>query len=259
MDNQVPPKPNESAKPEHDLEMIKPSKDQGIAKPKKHHGFRNFLIVLVVIIVAIVVAVAATGVYEVPFISSVFGMNKPKDLGIKTSPAALASLKQKIPMTISGPSSNYSGNASTIFTGQIPVDTQRTSEEITSWLERFQGANPPVTEVQVRFIEGGMEISGLIKDYIKAPVYVKVGVIKTSSNSIALDIQKAKLGAFSVPDNYLQQAQDWFQKKINERMANIPGYSIEKLEYRDGYSYFKGTYPQNVAPNPKGWSGLISY
>lgn len=249
------PKQSEAA---NVVESLKPTNNERLDQPKKkHHPFRTLLITLLVIIIVLVVGVSATGIYAVPGVSAIFGFNRPKDLGIKTSQEALNSLKQKIPLTISGPAVDYAQSGDKIFSGEMPVDAQRSSEEITSWIDRFKGTNPPVKDVQVKFIEGGMEISGMVTQYVKAPVYVKVGVTQTSSNSVALDIQKAKLGLFTVPDKYLQQAEGWFEDAINERMADIPGYSIETLEYHDGYSYFKGTYPQNVAPNPKGWSALL--
>ncbi|MFA6588439.1 MAG: hypothetical protein WCT08_05215 [Patescibacteria group bacterium] len=253
MENQTPIPKYRPLNPLPGQETTKASSNQ---PKKKHHGFRNFLIVLIVIVAVLAIGATATGLYEVPVLSSIVGA-KPKNLGIKTSPEALASLKTKIPLTISGPAVDYSGSSDKIFSGQMPVDTNRTSEEITSWINRFQGPNPPVKDVQVKFIEGGMEISGMIAQYIKAPIYIKVGVTQNSSNSVTLNIQKAKIGLFNVPEKYLKQAQDSFQDKINERLGDIPGYAIERLEYHDGYSYFKGTYPKNVAPNSKGWSALL--
>lgn len=248
-------------KKQADLEVIKPPEGKReVDKPKKRHGFRNFLIVSVILILAVIVAVGATGLYNVPVVSSAFGANKPKDLGIKTSPDALASLKKKIPMTISGKPISYSEGADKIFSGQIPVDTRTTSEEITSWLQRFQGTNPslPFTDVQAKKIEGGVEVSAMLSQYIKAPIYIKVMINRVSNKSISLDIQKAKIGIFNVPDNYLKQAQDWFTDQINESMTAIPGFSMEKLEYHDGYTDFKGTFPANARPSPKGWSDLLN-
>lgn len=235
-----------------------PSESKQPTEIKKRHGFRNFVITLVIILILIAIGVSATGVYAVPGIASVFGMNKPKDLGVTYTAQDLTTLEQNIPLKITGTPVDYATTPSSqIFSGQIPVDTNRTSAELTAWINRFGGSDTPVTDVQVKFIEGGMEISGMVDQYVHAPVYVKVMVDQTSSNSVALDIQKAKLGVITVPDKYLQQAQDWFQKRINERMADIPGYSIDKLEYHDGYSYFKGTYPAVVAPSTHGWSSLI--
>lgn len=250
-----------ATKKQPDLAVIKPPEGKReVVKPKKHHGFRNFLIVLVILILAVIIAVGATGIYNVPVVSSVFGANKPKDLGIKTSPEALASLKTKIPMTISGDPISYSAGADKVFSGQINVDTRTTSEEITSWLQRFQGTNSslPFTDIQAKKIEGGVEISAMLNAYVKAPIYLKVMINRVSNKSVSLDIQKAKIGLFNVPDNYLKQATDFFNKKVNHIMAAIPGFSMEKLEYHDGYTDFKGTFPANARRSPNGWSDLLN-
>jgi hypothetical protein len=240
------------------VDILKPDEQKKeIQKPKKRHGLRNFFIVFLIIVVAIVIAIGATGVYRVPVVSSVFGFNKPKDLGIKSSPEALASVKQKIPLVITGTAVDYSSSPDKIFSGTMPVDTQVTSEEVTSWLNRFKGTNSPFTDIQVRKIEGGLEISTLVNKYIKAPVYVKVMINRTGEKSISLDIAKAKVGAFNVPAKYLTQAQDWFQKKINERMAVIPGFSMTTYEIHNGYSVMKGTWPKTVGSNQDGWSALV--
>ena len=244
------------------VNVLKPDeKGKGIEKPvKKGHGVRTFLIVLLVVIVGLLIAVSATGVYAVPGISAIFGMNKPKDLGIKTSEAALASLKTKIPIEITGDRVDYANVAPTdIFSGTIPADSETTSEEITSWLNRQNQGNPPITDLQVKYITGGMEISGMLNYKIKAPVYVKVMESMTSSKSISLDLQEAKVGAFKVPEKYYSQIEDWVAERINAGMEKIPGFSMESQVFYDGYSYFKGTYPASVKGLSGGWSSLVDY
>lgn len=238
--------------------ILKPDEvKRQIEKPKKRHGLRNFLIILIVIAALIVIGIGATGIYKVPIVSSIFGFNKPKNLGIITSTEALASVKQKIPLIISGSAVDYESSPDKIFSGILPIDAQVTSEEVTSWLNRFKGTNSPFSDIQVKKIESGLEISTLVNKYIKAPVYVKVMVSQTSDKSINLNITKAKIGAFNVPAKYLAQAQDWFEKKINDRMATIPGFTMTTYEIHDGYSIMKGTWPKTVAPNKNGWSALI--
>ncbi len=226
-------------------------------KMRRRHRLRTTLITFGVIIVLLVVGIAATGLYDVPVVSSVFGMNKPKDLGVRTSPEALESIKEKIPMKITGDTMEYGSAGSKAFTGSIPVDTQTTSEEITSWLERFEGSDPIFTDTQVKKFEGGLEISTMLQKYTKAPVYVKVLVTRTGPKSVALTLQKAKIGAFTVPEKYRQQAEDWFEKKIGEAMRAIDGFSMETYEIHDGVSVFKGTFPAVAAPATGGWSDLM--
>ncbi|MFC1687133.1 hypothetical protein ACFL0L_00955 [Patescibacteria group bacterium] len=257
MPNEVEtPKPRE----QEEAEILKPKEqDTEIHKPKKKkHPFRTFLIVLVIIIVVLILGLAATGLYNVPGISAAFGFNEPKDLGVETSTQALASLKEKIPMTITGEKTDFSSGTD-IFSGEIAVDTTITAEEASSWLQRHQRPDPIISQLTIRQMEGGMEISGMVNQYIKAPVYAKVMINLVDTNTIDLNIQEGKLGMFSVPDRYLVEAEELLEDKVNSLINNIPGFSIETYELHDGYSNFKGTFPENVKPSPLGWSDLLNY
>jgi len=226
---------------------------------KKHHRLRNFFIVIGVIIVVIILGVGYLGIYKIPVVSSVMGADKPKNLGIKISEEALVSIKEKIPMKIAGDYVNFeSTDPSQLFTGSIPVDTQTTSEEITSWLQRFQGSDPIFSDTQVKKFEGGLEISTMLTKYLKTPIYVKVMVSQTSNKSVSLDITKASLGRIPVPEKYLNQASDWFEEKISKIMAAIPGFSMEKYEIYNDYSVFKGTFPAQVKKSKQGFSALFA-
>ncbi len=223
------------------------------AKKKRHTWYWWVLGVIVLLILAI----AWTGLYNIPVASAIMGANKPKDLGVQVSEAAYAAIQQKVPLEISGEKVDYSTSPTEIFSGSVPVDTQNTSEEITSWLNKMQGTNPAVTDVQVRMIEGGVEISGMIRQYVKSPMYAKVMINRTSEKSVSLDITSAKLGRFSVPEKYVQQFEDWVVKKVNSRMATIPGFSLTQLEYHDGYDIWKGTVPAQVKPAKNGYADLL--
>lgn len=244
----------EETKPQ-DKESIQPLAE----KPKKkHHRLRNFFIVIGVIVAVLILGVGYLGIYKIPVISSVMGADKPKNLGIKTSEEALASIKEKIPMKITGEYVNFeSTDPSQLFTGSIPVDTSTTSEEITSWLQRFEGTDPIFSNTQVKKFEGGLEISTMLTQYLKTPIYVKVMVNRASDKSVSLDIQKASLGRIPVPEKYLNQASDWFEEKISKIMAVIPGFSMEKYEIHKDYSVFKGTFPAQVKKSTQGFSALF--
>ncbi len=226
------------------------------SKLKKKHGLRTFIIVVLALIVAVVIAIAATGLYIIPGVSSVFGADKPKDLGVYPSEQALTSLESKISMQIKSERRSYD-NVSDIFIGSAAFEEKTTDEEITSFLDRFQGSNSPFSDTQVKFIEGGMEISSMVDYKIKAPAYAKVMVSRSSENSIDLTLTEGRIGFFSVPEKYLSQAEEYFEDKINSTMAEISGFSMKTLEYHDGYSNFNGTFPEIVYSNDKGWSALL--
>ncbi|MFA6524923.1 MAG: hypothetical protein WCT33_01480 [Patescibacteria group bacterium] len=241
------------------IDSVTPDKKSDkIDQPKKRHRVRNFFIVLVIILFVLSLGVAATGIYEIPVISSVMGTNKPKDLGIKTSPEAVVSISKKIPMKISGDYISYTADPKEIFTGEIKVDAEFSSEETTSWLARFEGTDPIFDDVQVKKGDGEIEISAMMKKYVKAPVYIKVKVNQTGVNQVDLDIVEGKFGMITIPDMYLQKGEDYFEEKVNSLMNSIPGFKMESYEIKGGNSYLKGTYPANARRTNEGWGGLFN-
>lgn len=244
------PNPIDSVMPEE--------KQEKLDQPKKKHRVRNFFIVLIIIIVLLGIGVASTGVYEVPVISTVMGTNKPKDLGVKTSPEGVASISKKIPMKISGDYISYTADPEEIFTGQINVDAEFSSEETTSWLARFEGTDPIFDDVQVKKGDGEMEISAMVRKYIKAPVYIRVKVDQVGVNQVDLDIVEGKLGRISIPEIYLQKGEEFFEERVNTLMNTIPGFKMESYEIKGGNSYLKGTYPANARKTNEGWGGLFN-
>jgi len=256
-----PPKKHlsDAARTGVDKEVLKLDKGKKeIEKPKKRHFGRNFLIVVLIIILGLVITVAATGLYDIPFLSSALGANKPKDLGVEISDTHLATMKEKAPMKIEGDTVEYASGGE-IFAGEIAVDTEFTANEVSSWLRRHQKPNPILENLQVRQYEGGIEISAMASQYIKAPIYAKVDVDYTKAGTIDLNFQKLKVGVFSVPEKYIGQVEDYLEETVNDLKTRVPGFSIETYELHDGYSTFKGTFPETVKPSSEGWADLLNY
>ncbi len=246
--------PNQTDSPE-----VKPNPEieaaTRAAQTKKHSkGWFIILIVVIVIFLGLATTVAALGVWEVPVISSVLGTDESVDLGVGASPEALASLEAKVPMTIT---SERVGSVDDMFSGEIAVDTRMTSEEMTSFIQRFQGDDPVVSQVQVKFIEGGMELSGNIHEYVRAPGYAKVLVDQDGSHAITLKLIDAKLGRLSIPEQYRDDIEKFAEDLINKRMSEVEGFGMTTLEYHDGYATFVGTYPAVVKSHDRGWGALF--
>ena len=222
---------------------------------KKMQPWLKRLIWTISIVLVLVIGIGSTGLVNIPIISSIFGVNQPKDLGIKASPEALASIQKKMPVEITGGPLGLCLACKQTYEGKISVNARRTSEELTSFLQLFPRESGDILKnTQVRFIEGGLEISTKLNKYTSAPVYVKVMVNRTGAKTVALNIVDGKVGAFSVPDKYKKQAEEFFTKLANDHLAEIDGFSMDKLEYHDGYSDFVGTYPKTVKPAPGKWT-----
>jgi hypothetical protein len=238
-------------------DTIVPSTKPQPPQPKTRK-WRKGLIWTIAIVLVLLIGISATGLINIPGLSSILNTNKPKDLGIKASPEALASLEQKMPVEIIGGPEGLCLACGQTYEGQISVTARRTSEEITSFLKLFPREDGDILKnTQVRFIEGGLEISTKLNKYTSAPIYVKVMVNRTGSKTVSLDIIKGQIGVFSVPDKYIKQANDFFTKLANNHLAEISGFSMDKLEYHNGYSDFSGTYPQIVKPTTGKWTDVF--
>ncbi|MFH0952479.1 MAG: hypothetical protein V1838_04870 [Patescibacteria group bacterium] len=220
-------------------------------KPEKKKKRRKWpWILLAVIIILPLLFIGWTGLYNVPVLSNIFGSNKPIDLGVVVSEEALNSGLAKTNFTLKKlpePPANLL-DIEREYTGEVEIDHEITSNELTSFVanRRQNVADPIMGDVQLKFIDGGMELSGMLNKYINAPVYIKGNIAKASSNSVSIDLTNAKVGRFPVPGNYLQQFEDWAVGFINERLGQVDGFSIDKLEFKDGALDFVGTYPKTV-------------
>lgn len=201
-------------------------------------------IVLGIVVIIIVVPMLLLGS---------LGTSKPKDLGVHPTAADWTSVKAKTPLAVTGDASTFSVFGEKSYSGTVPVDNQLTSAELTAWVQHYTANDGDVRNIQVRFHEGGMEISAFAKRYINSPIYVDVAVTRTGANSVTLDLKKARIGMVTVPSKYLAQAKDYLQDVLNDHLADIPGFSMADLEYHDGYRVFKGTYPQTVVAAPGAW------
>jgi hypothetical protein len=224
-------------------------------KAKKSHLKPIFVSVIIIFFVVAVplFLLGATGLFKIPVVSTMFGTAKAKDLGIESSEAALVSLQNKVSTRLVGNASDFCVLCQRNFEGEVKLNTRMTSEEITSFLNKYFKNDEILSGLQVKMVEGGLEISSQLNKPVKIPVYVKVSVESAGSKSITLKIKEARVGLFPVPKGYQEKFQDWAEKTINKRMTEVNGFSMEKLEYHEGYGDFIGTFPESVTPGEGRW------
>lgn len=224
-------------------------------KVRKKRGKLYFwlMIIIVFLVIIPVIFIGVSGIFRVPVISTIFNTANTRDLGVKVSDQALASLQNKVPTRLIGLVSDFCLLCQRKFEGEVQLNTSLTSEEVTSFLDKYFSNDEIVSGLQVKMVEGGLEISSFLKKPVKVPVYVKVEVTSSGSKSVNLKIEQAKIGLLPVPEGFREKAQKWFQDTINKRMGQINGFSLEKLEYHEGYGDFVGTFPQTVVPAAGYW------
>ncbi|MFH1366751.1 MAG: hypothetical protein ABIH38_02035 [Patescibacteria group bacterium] len=236
----------EKNQPNSAIESIRPRKN-------RLKMFLTLILAVLILVVIPFVFLGVTGLYKIPVVSDIFRTAEAKDLGIESSDAALSSLQDKVPTRLVGNIADFCLLCQRNFEGEVKLDTSMTSEEITSFLNKYFNNDEIVSGLQVKMVEGGLEIAANLKKPVKIPVYVKVGVESSGSQSITLIIEEAKVGLFTVPKGYQEKFKNWAEKTINKRMTEINGFSLEKLEYHEGYGDFVGTLPAKVTPASGKW------
>lgn len=232
-------------------DILKPDeKKRDIDKPKKKHGWRNFFIILGVIILVIIIVIAYLGIYSIPLLSSALGANKPKDLGVKISEEAIITGLTKTPWEtldeLPEPTSMPLLEVKLKYTGSVPTTNDFTSEEFSSFVNNRVQNVEAIDDVQVRFYEGGAEMSMKLSKYIDAPIYINSGITTTSDKTLFFDVKKIQVGKISVPQKYVKEFEELVTEFISDRMAKVGGFSIDKLEFKDNFVDFVGTWPEKV-------------
>jgi len=212
---------------------------------KKHRRWP--WVVLIIILLIPLVVIGWTGLFHIPVVSAIFGTSKPIDLGVEVSEAALATAQADNPMDIKATPGEFGWMRNKTYSGTVPIDDTHSSAEVTSFIDYFHGDGHHVRDIQVKFVDGGLEASAFVTPYIKAPVYVKVGISRTSSTSVDLDLQSAKVGRLKVPAKYFDDIEREAERIVNREIANVDGFSIDELTYTDGSVHFKGTLPKAVS------------
>jgi hypothetical protein len=225
-------------------------------------------------IVTLVVIVVLVGGYFglVPGVNTIFGSNKPQDLGVvasaesfKTAIAKIGIVRDDVAAATS-PSVTYQGSHS--------VNISLTSEEVSSlfqtgsWKKTWQ-FNPVADDFEMKISSGGgVEIAGLLdikklNGYLSAtgfndvlsytskfnflpneiPFYMS-GSGGVTDNKVNLKMTEVEIGRISLPtDATAAQAVESF---VERRIAGIPGMDIASLNFNGGKLNFQGTLPSTI-------------
>lgn len=218
-----------------------------VRKPRRWPWVVGILVVLFVVVP--VVLLGWTGLFHIPVISTIFGTSKPMDLGVHPTPVDLQKALADNPMTFIDAPGTWSGMSVKRYTGTVAIDDENTSAEVTAFIKHIHSGKY-ARDIQVKYHEGGMELSAFVLPFINAPAYANVGVMRTSPTSVAVTVRSAKVGRLTIPTKYYgdiaREATNW----INQRLAEVPGLSLDVVEYHDGFAKLKGTLQKSIEQVP---------
>lgn len=228
-----------------------------------------------VLLLVVIALVALSYLGFVPVLSSIFGANQPRDLGVTWTPDDLASARAKTGVTLVTLSVGATPGIS--YEGSRPVMQQFTSAEITALLTSANWRDNPLKDAQVKIgadgtIEGSAVLlldklpgyaeatgidSGTVRKLIDQVDWLQgnPAVYFRATASVADDkltgqVLEVQLGKFSVPQGLVDKYEDDARRFLEERFDRIPGLRADSVRFADGQMTFSGTLPavERTAP-----------
>ena len=229
---------------------------------------------LVVILLLFIVVVSILGYLGfVPIVSSVFGSNKPKNLGIKYTLEDKKTAVEKLGIKYDQLSAKETAEKGLVLKGSHPVDKLLTSQELTALADtrQKQVALFPFKNVQIRIntdntIEGSailefntalnylltlgvpLEQINQAVDKFKIlrgelPVYLKVSG-EVANNSSNVTVKSAEIARIPIPQSLVNK----YGPSLNNLVEDIisqrrPNHDIKSLKVENGQVHFVGSSP----------------
>lgn len=234
-------------------------------------------LLLLIILIVLIGGVLLLGYFGfIPVLSSVFGSDKPRDLGIKYTKQQYTDYVAKTKEQITTINGNITPENSLTYSGKVDLKQSFTPEEISARLDYSIWKYMPVTNTQLRINpDGTVEFSGLVlynriegfvaregagqysiedvkkgMDYAKLlsrdfPVYAKFKATVTN-NQVNLDLKTIEVGRFSVPLKTLK-ASEAVTSVSQTIMGKVPGFYAKSVNFDNGKMNFEGTVPEKVS------------
>lgn len=213
------------------------------AQPKKS---RTGCIVVSVILVLLLCCCLASAAIAWPLVSIYMGASDPKpvDLGVKYSPAEMASISQKTGISIDTGYGKPNAGTAMFYEGTKQVSAALTQAEFSAYLNYVNSPRLPIKEVQVKIENNNQaQVSTLVTyQNHEYPVLATVtGTVKGATATGSFKI--IKVAGFTIPAQYRDMATKLVLALINGRLARVNGLNITRFEFQRGRLIIEGTFP----------------
>jgi hypothetical protein len=225
-----------------------------------------FKILLWLVLIIILILVLILGYFGfIPGISTLFGSNSPRDLGVTHTEADLTSVQDKLSQSFVISTKNPFEQLKS--SDGTEVDTLISQEEYSAHLEQVH----PIDDVQVLFEGDRFQMSGrIVRDripgFIKTlgigddvsteeilevidtylpsdPVFYISGTGSATNNRVNTDISKAEIGRLPVDETL---AGDTLKNYIELILQQAPAFSADSITIEDGELHFIGTATKEI-------------
>ena len=227
-------------------------------------------------ILGIIIVLVLTGGYFgfVPGVSSIFGSNKPKDLGVSYTEQDRQSGRAKIGWQINTLPAGLPPEKSLVYAGSKDVNAAFTEKELTAWINKSWNYIP-ITNCQIRINPdntaefsgilnisrikkfetamggGATDIDKVLPGFLKylpssPPVYMKASA-SVINNQVTCSVTAFSIGRYSVSADWLKKNSSLIENAAEWLIKRIPGTSIQSLTFSDGQVKFNGTLPASIS------------
>jgi hypothetical protein len=230
-----------------------------------------------IVLVALVIPLLVLGwMGLVPGLSNLMGSASQRNLGVSFTQQSLASFEQKTPLAFKdytlAPVSLVNASERQALTQPVNVQGVTLSQaEVTAMLNSYHWSWLPISNPQVRFTNGTVEISGLLRtDHLNAfesylangqslnpktvrlinwlshfrnnvPVYVKAQTF-SADNFVSFKLKQAQIGRFNVPMSLLGPSAG----QTTGADITTDNLQIQQAYITSGELHFSGTYPSVI-------------
>jgi hypothetical protein len=231
-------------------------------------------ILVLAVFVLIILLVGTLGYFGfIPVLSSVFGSDKPRDLGVKYTEKQYLDYTEKAATQITTTNEAVSPENSLTYSGTKDLKQGFTQEEISARLNYSKWKYMPVKNVQIKIDQdGSVEFSGIVVydrlggfieregagqyskadidkglNYIKLigrdfPVYAKFKA-SINNNQLTENIQTIEVGRFSIPLKTVN-ADSVVVSVSQSIMGKVPGFYAKSVSFENGKMNFEGNVPE---------------
>lgn len=244
---------------------------------KKQRGGTTKILLTIALILLIPLLLVGGWLGFVPGLSNIMGARSVKDLGVTYTEQDYESYLDKTSTEFlninDAPAQPDSPNKKVVFADQATAENMTlTQEEITAAINESGWIWMPLTDVQVRMNDGGVEVAGRLNtDHLQsfityiggidvdpgqvesaigwaerllgsAPVYLRVDT-SISDGSLQLSLAEGNIGRFSIPTEIGNTV---LRTGTESVLSNTPLLDISSVQFQDGSLQFSGTYPSTV-------------
>ena len=209
----------------------------------------RLVIVLIVLAALVVGGLGFAGVVQVPVVSSLAGMDRPRGLeGRDADAVAYQEFLDAHGFRLLSPAANYTLSSAHTFGGSVSINEVIGEAEINAMGE-LQNDTEAFKDVAIRFRDGYAEASAMVDlsgfGYpLAGPVYGTWAITVNGPRSVTVDLRSVEFGRIPVPADLAKMAEDAINSYLAGRLATITGLSIQTFALEEAGVYFAGTLPE---------------